>query len=159
MPNTLAKNLRGDRVERLTLRSVFAVTPATTVTQAVRGMSDQQAGCALVTDAAGKLVGIFTERDFLTRVVAAGMRADATAIERVMSPAPRTVAPHDSVYDAVEAMASGNFRHLPVVRSDGTPVGVLSVKDVMRYLVEYFPAKVYNLPPTPDQTQPAREGA
>src|SRR5690349_2917667 len=135
MSDTLAKNLRGDRVERVTLRSVFAVDPKTTVAQAVRGMSDERAGCALVTDAGGKLVGIFTERDFLARVVAAGLKADATAVERVMSPAPRTVAPHDSVYDAVEAMASGNFRHLPVIRTDGTPVGVLSVKDVMRYLV------------------------
>jgi CBS domain-containing protein len=159
MSNTLAKNLRGDRVERLTLRSVFSVTPATTVSQAVRGMNEQRAGCALVTDPAGKLVGIFTERDFLSRVVAAGLKAEATAVERVMSPAPRTVAPHDSVYDAVEAMASGNFRHLPVVQTDGTALGVLSVKDVMRYLVEYFPAQVYNLPPSPDQTQPAREGA
>ena len=159
MPNTVAKNLRSDRVERLRLRSVSAVTPATTVSQAVHGMSEQRAGCALVTDGAGKLVGIFTERDFLTRVVAAGLKAETTAVERVMSPAPRTVAPHDSVYDAVEAMASGNFRHLPVVQNDGTAVGVLSVKDVMRYLVEYFPAKVYNLPPTPEQIQPAREGA
>jgi CBS domain-containing protein len=159
MSNTLAKNLRGDRVERLRLRRVYAVTPATPVSEAVRGMSEQRATCALVTDAAGKLVGIFTERDFLARVVAAGVKPEATAVERVMSPAPRTVAPHDSVYDAVEAMASGNFRHLPVVRTDGTAVGVLSVKDVMRYLVEYFPAKVYNLPPTPDQNQPAREGA
>jgi CBS domain-containing protein len=159
MSTTLAKNLRGDRVDRLRLRDVFAVAPATPVDQAVRGMAEQQTGCALVTDPAGKLVGIFTERDFLTRVVAAGLTPDATSVERVMSPAPRTVAAHDSVYDAVDAMASGGYRHLPVTNGDGKAVGVLSVKDVMHYLVEYFPAKVYNLPPTPDQTQPAREGA
>jgi CBS domain-containing protein len=56
-------------------------------------------------------------------------------------------------------MASGGYRHLPVTGEGGEPLGVLSVKDVVRYLVEYFPAKVYNLPPTPDQAQPAREGA
>jgi len=54
---------------------------------------------------------------------------------------------------------SRGFRHLPVVDDDGRPVGVLSIKDVVHYLVEYFPAKVYNLPPTPDLVQPAREGA
>jgi CBS domain-containing protein len=159
MSTTLAKNLRGDRIDRIRFRAVYAVSPATPVDQAVRGMSQGRTGCALVTDATGKLVGIFTERDFLTRVVAAGLTAEGTPVERVMSPAPRTVDQHASIYDAVEALASGDYRHLPVTSGNGKAVGVLSVKDVMHYLVEYFPAKVYNLPPNPDQTQPAREGA
>lgn len=122
-------------------------------------MNDQKIGCALVHDAAGKLVGIFTERDFLSRVVAAGLNS-STPVEKVMSPAPRTITTAASVHDAVEAMATGGYRHLPVVDGGGKPTGVLSVKDVVHYLVEYFPAKVYNLPPNPDQqTQPAREGA
>jgi CBS domain-containing protein len=109
-------------------------------------------------DGAARLVGIFTERDFVNRVVAAG--ADVSLpVERVMTPAPKVVRLGGSVHAAVEMMEQGGYRHLPVVGERGEPVGVLSVKDVMRYLVEYFPARVYNLPPTPEQAQPAREGA
>ncbi len=161
MSTTLAKNLRADRVDRFRLRPVFAVGPGSSVADAVRGMTAERTGCALVIDDAaggGRLVGIFTERDFLHRVVAAGLES-SVPVGRVMSPGPRTVERHTSVRDAVEIMAAGGFRHLPVLDDGGRPTGVLSVKDVLHYLVEYFPAKVYNLSPSPDQAQPAREGA
>jgi CBS domain-containing protein len=106
----------------------------------------------------GRMIGIFTERDFVNRVVAAGVDV-SQPIETVMTRTPKTVSRGASVQSAVELMASGGYRHLPVTGDGGEPLGVLSVKDVVRYLVEYFPAKVYNLPPTPDQAQPAREGA
>jgi len=60
MSTTLEKSLRGDRVDRLRLRPAFAVAPAAPVEQAVRGMAERKIGCALVNDAAGKLIGIFT---------------------------------------------------------------------------------------------------
>jgi CBS domain-containing protein len=106
----------------------------------------------------GRMIGIFTERDFVNRVVAAGLDT-SQPVQSVMSPAPTAVRRSASVQSAVELMASGGYRHLPVLGDGGEPLGVLSVKDVVRYLVEYFPAKVYNLPPTPEHTQPAREGA
>ena len=56
-------------------------------------------------------------------------------------------------------MERGGYRHLPVVGEDGGPAGIISVKAIIHHLVEYFPAKVYNLPPTPGQAPPAREGA
>ena len=158
---SLAKWLRRDKVSSLRLRDVCRVTPRDTVGQVVHAMVLCRSGFALVMDRAGDaetLRGIFTERDFVNRVVAAG--ADASLpVERVMTPNPRTVRTSDTVHAAVETMEAGGFRHLPVVNDLGVPVGVLSVKDVMRYLVEYFPSKVYNLPPTPDPLQPAREGA
>jgi CBS domain-containing protein len=96
-------------------------------------------------------------------VVAAGRSADVS-VRDVMTPGPTTVNEHDSVQHAVEVMERGGYRHLPVMTLDAgaaaaRPLGVLSVKDLVHYLVEYFPSNVYNLPPTPDQTQPAREGA
>lgn len=159
MSDTLAKNLRGDRVDRLRLRAAYVVAPTASVDEVVREMRTRGVGCALVRGTGDMLRGIFTEYDFLARVVAPGLAAAKTTVERVMTPSPRTVAAHESIYVAVAAMAEGGFRHLPVLDADGRPRGVLAVGDVMDYLVEYFPAKVYNLPPTPDQTQPAREGA
>lgn len=76
-----------------------------------------------------------------------------------MTPSPKTLSKDVSVREAIEMMETGGYRHVPVLGEDGQPVGVLSVKDVVHYLVEYFPANVYNLPPTPVETRPTREGA
>jgi CBS domain-containing protein len=132
--------------------------PDATIAQVVRDMAERRTGCALLVDAGGKLVGIFTERDFVQRVVAAGLGTSGPVSE-VMTREPKTLSRHDNVQKAVELMGSNGYRQMPVLGEDGKPVGVLSVKEIVHYLVEYFPAKVYNLPPTPDQTQPAREGA
>lgn len=158
---SLAKWLRRDKVSSLRLRDVCRVSPRDSIEQAVRTMVGCRTGFALVMDGdngAARLIGIFTERDFVNRVVAAGVDV-STPVEKVMTPGPKVVRASGTVQSAVEMMESGGYRHLPVVGEQGEPVGVLSVKDVVRYLVEYFPARVYNLPPTPDQAQPAREGA
>jgi CBS domain-containing protein len=169
---TLARCLRRDKVSALNLRDVCRVAPTDPIGEVVRRMVSCRAGFALVMEPGasgnggahgpdsshGRLVGIFTERDFVNRVVAAGMDP-SQPVQAAMTRAPRTVRRSSSVHSAVELMASSGYRHLPVTGDGGEPMGVLSVKDVVRYLVEYFPAKVYNLPPTPDQTQPAREGA
>ena len=165
---TLATCLRQDKVSALRLRDICRVSARDSVRQVVAAMVGCRAGFALVTapggngagngGGPGRLIGIFTERDFVNRVVAAGVNP-SLAVETVMTRTPKTVRRAASVQSAVELMASGGYRHLPVTGGGGEPLGVLSVKDVVRYLVEYFPAKVYNLPPTPDQAQPAREGA
>lgn len=162
---SLAKRLRGDTVSSLRLREVCRVSRRDSIEHVVRTMVGCRSGFALVTDsvegdagAPERLIGIFTERDFVNRVVAAG--ADVSLpVERVMTPSPGVVQSSATVYAAIAMMEAGGYRHLPVLDDQGGPVGVLSVKDVMRYLVEYFPARVYNLPPTPELSQPAREGA
>ena len=159
MASTLAKALRSDPISRLPLRAPCSASPDATIEQVVRLMTERRTGYVLLLDAGtGKLVGIFTERDFVNRVVAAGKEVSGP-VREVMTPDPKTLARHDNVQKAVEVMGTDGYRHMPVLGDDGTPVGVLSVKEIVHYLVEYFPAKVYNLPPTPDQTQPAREGA
>jgi CBS domain-containing protein len=158
MASTLAKSLRSDPVTRLMLRGPVTASPDATVEQVVRLMTERRTGCVLLQDD-GKLVGIFTERDFVNRVVAAG-REVTGPVREVMTPDPKTLTRHDNVQKAVEVMGEGGYRHMPVLGDDGRPMGVLSVKEIIHYLVEYFPAKVYNLPPSPEQqTQPAREGA
>ena len=158
MATTLVKSLRADRVSGLRLRDVCRAKPSDRIHEVVECMSRQRTGCVLVTADDGRLAGIFTERDFVNRVVAQGLDA-SQPVETVMTPRPRTIARNATVLEAVELMGTDGYRHLPVMAEDGQPVGVLSVKDVVHYLVEYFPAKVYNLPPTPEHTQPAREGA
>ena len=154
---TLAKSLRGDNIKRLRLRDVCEADPFTPIEEVVRRMSARKTGCVLILEN-DRLIGIFTERDFLSRVIAQGMDV-SLPVGPVMTKAPKTIAHHASVHSAVDIMESGGYRHLPVIGEHDKPIGVLSVRDIVHYLVEYFPAKVYNLPPTPDQTQPSREGA
>ena len=157
MATTLAQSLRADPVTRLELRPVCSVDAATPIDRTLRCMLDAGTGCALVTDGTA-LVGIFTERDFVDRVVAAGLNV-GQPISGVMTRSPKTIGHTDSIQKAIEMMEGGGYRHLPVLGEDARPTGVLSVKDVVHHLVGYFPANVYNLPPSPQLTQPAREGA
>lgn len=157
MATTLAQSLRADPVSRLTLRHVCSVDVTTPIEQTLRCMTDRRVGCALVTEDGG-LVGIFTERDFVDRVVTADVDV-AGPISSVMTRSPATIRQTDSIQNAIELMEGKGFRHLPVLGDDARPAGVLSVKDIVHYLVGYFPANVYNLPPTPEVAQPAREGA
>ena len=75
-----------------------------------------------------------------------------------MTPDPVTVHPKDSISCAIKRMQKGGYRHLPVVIDD-RPVGILSVKRIVHYLVEHFPAMVYCLPPRAQPNHPKREGA
>jgi CBS domain-containing protein len=128
-----------DRVERsLMTDPVLALGPREPVTvpdsadlgQAISLMIDRGVGAVLVTGAGGRLVGILTERDILSKVAG---RPDFTAlpVRDFMTANPETVAPTDTLGFAVGKMDAGGYRHLPVVES-GRPVGVISVRDVIR---------------------------
>lgn len=153
----LAKNLKIDSVSRLRPTPPRQVSPQQTVAEAVCLMRQERVGCVLVCQ--GKqLVGILTERDFLRRVLAAGKPLTVPVAE-CMTPNPVVAHPKDSIGSAIRHMEEGGYRHLPVVDEHGRPVGVLSVKRIVHYLVEHFPSTVYNLPPDPGSVPQEREGA
>jgi len=153
----LAKNLKIDSVSRLHPTPPRQVSPQATVAEAVELMRHEKVGCVLV--CAGKrLLGIFTERDLLRRVLAIG-KPLTLPVSECMTPNPVVVHPKEPISVAVRRMEEGGYRHLPVVDEAGRPVGVLSVKRIVHYLVEHFPATIYNLPPDPGSVPLEREGA
>jgi CBS domain-containing protein len=152
----LSRNLKIDSVSRLGPTPPREVEADRAVAGAVAVMREHRVGCLLVT-AGGKLVGIFTERDLLTRVLAAGLPL-STPLRECMTPNPVTVGPKDSVRVAIQKMQDGAYRHLPVVDETNRPVGVLSAKRVVRYLVEHFPALIYTQPPDPTNSPAEPEG-
>jgi CBS domain-containing protein len=155
----LARNLKIDSVSRLGPTPPHALAPDVPVADAVALMRREQVGCVLVCDAQGELVGLFTERDLLMRVLAAGRCLNTTPLDAVMTRDPVTVQPKDSIRTALRRMEEGGYRHLPVIDCANRPAGVLSIKRVVHYLVEHFPATVYNLPPDPSAVPRQREGA
>jgi CBS domain-containing protein len=100
----------------------------TTVKQACSRMRDRRVGAVLVTDKQGSLVGIFTGRDAVARVVAEGRDAASTKLADVMTRKPHVMEPTKSVIDALRLMQECGFRHVPVV-DNGKLLGVVSHGD------------------------------
>lgn len=130
-------SLQTDPVSILDPRPPVTVPVEAELGQAIHAMIDQRVGAVLVTDPAGDLVGILTERDFLSKV-AGEPGYEQLPVARFMTAKPETVAPSDRLAFALAKMDAGGYRHLPVV-SDGKPVGVISVRDVLRHLTARNP--------------------
>lgn len=110
-------------------QKMHTAAPQTTVLHASRMMKQNGFGTVLVVDA-DKLVGIFTERDALYRVMAEGRDAKVTLLTSVMTANPKTIHPDEPFENALQMMLKGGFRHVPVVE-DGRPIGIVSVRDVL----------------------------
>lgn len=134
-------------ISDLPLRDPILIDATASVADAVKSMNEHHTGCVLV-GREGKLVGIFTERDVLTKDF---FRADShtVPVETVMTRNPETLEADNSIAYALNKMSVGGYRHIPIVEG-GKPVGVLSVRDVVDFLVELFPEDVLNLPPSPN---------
>jgi len=129
---------------------------STLLRDVIRQMRDRSSGCALIT-VEGKLAGIFTERDVVTRVVGVEGALDRP-VKGVMTPDPDRVGRQDPIITAVRLMRRRGFRHIPVVDEAGQVVGCVGHEDVVDYLAEVYPAEILNLPPDPDQVVLEREG-
>jgi CBS domain-containing protein len=119
-----------------------------TVAHVIRQMQEHHIGCVLVVEEE-KLVGIFTERDLLREVIGSKSNPDTTPIDAFMTSNPEALRPSDSIAFALNKMSLGGFRHVPLVDEAGRPVGVISVKDIVDYIADFFGSEVLNVPPEP----------
>lgn len=110
-------------------RSPVATNPAASVLEATRLMNDEQIGSLLVMHA-GRLVGMFTERDVLRRVVAEMRRPEETLVADVMTKEVLCCVAETPIDEVGEVMRRQRVRHLPVVDGDGLVVGLVSIGDV-----------------------------
>ena len=106
---------------------LVSTSESTTVTEAARLMGEARVGAILVVRK-DRLVGIFTERDALTRVLAAGRDPQHTKLSQVMTPNPDAMPPDKPFGHALIMMYERGYRHMPVVEN-GRPVGVVSMRD------------------------------
>lgn len=118
------------------------------IAEAIHLMQTKRIGCVLVTSR-GRLLGIFTERDVLKKILGASFDMKTTPITEVMTINPHALNEEDTIAYALNFMDLGGYRHIPVVNHDFQPVGVVSVKDIVSYLVSHFADEVLNLPPHP----------
>lgn len=144
-------------IKHLRVTKPVCLSPDQTVAEAIDLMRKNRFGCVVVTHNE-KLVGILTERDVLTKV--AGVKgADTRKLKDVMTHDPEVVQPDDSIAYVLNAMHVGGYRHVPVVNDEQEPLAVVSVKDIIGFILEHFPEDILNLPPKPIRTTDQREGA
>jgi CBS domain-containing protein len=132
-------------------RAPVTVFPDATVERALALMRTRKVSSVLVVERARtrRVVGLFTERDFVSRAVTARGWARAK-VERFMTRAPETLHAKDPVAYALEKMSFGSARHVPIVDDTGRAAGMVTAGDLVEYLVELCPEEILNLPPEPD---------
>ncbi len=136
-------------LSEIPVREALVLSAEATVTEAMRAMQREHRGCVLVTDDGtkqSKLMGIFTERDVLLRIVDRGKNPAALPLSEVMTPDPDVLSVKSTVAYALNKMSVGGFRHVPVVDEEHRPAFVVSMRDVVEFLVAAFRHEVLNLP-------------
>lgn len=124
-------------------RALHTVPTSVTVIEAVQKMNQHKVGAVLVLNGE-KLAGIFTERDVLTRVIAASLDPKVTPITQAMSANVLTVGPEATVQQVMDIFAEKRCRHLPVIQN-GKLVGLISIGDVSRWVANAHRAEAESL--------------
>jgi CBS domain-containing protein len=142
----------GEAILESTIRSLeprppVCVPQTATIREAIRLMLEKEIGAVLV-ESGGRAVGIFTERDVLRRVATSGVALDSP-VGDVMTADPESLGPDDGIAFALNKMIVGGFRHVPILDEQGAPVAVLSLREVVAFIVTLLPKRVMNLPPDP----------
>jgi CBS domain-containing protein len=112
-------------------KHVLSLGPQASVWEAACAMTRANCGSILVMEPPDRLLGIVTERDLMTRVLARALDPKSTALHQVMTAHPTCVAPEMKVSDAVLILLERGFRHLPIVGADRKILGVFSVRDAL----------------------------
>ena len=128
----IEQSIAAHGVNVLCPREAVCVAPETPVRRVIEEMAEKKIGCVLVEEGTNVL-GVFSERDVLNKVTLDADNLDRPVSE-FMTPAPTTVTKSDSIGFAMQTMDLGGYRHLPVVNSANIAVGIISSRDILRFL-------------------------
>ena len=136
-----------DTVRLLAPNQPLRFMPDHSVARAIEAMVQNRRAAVVVVDDTERLIGIFTERDVLTRVLGAGRAGRDTLLRDVMTPDPESLRSDDRICHAINRMHAGGFRSLPIVDERHRAIGIITINDVVRWLAEIFPEAVLNQRP------------
>jgi CBS domain-containing protein len=132
-----------DLIGAKTDASRYAVKANETVYRAIRLMADRRIGCVLVVDQ-GRVIGIFSERDYIMRVEVEGHATKETSLREVMTDKMYTVTTNTSIEDCLGLMTLRHIRHLPIVE-EGKLMGIISMRDAAAALLQEQKADIRGL--------------
>lgn len=116
----------------------ITVSEDTLLSEVIERLQSCKIGGVLVVDKGGKLVGVFTERDCVQKVLGRGVDITTARVSQYMTKDPVSQPPDITTAYALNLMSHGGFRHLPLVDQDQVPIGIVSVKDVLDFIVNTF---------------------
>ncbi len=116
-------------------RRLWSVSPAATVLEAIQIMSEADIGALPVISSSGRLMGLLSERDYARKVVLAGRMSRDTAVHEIMSTPVVTADPQDTVERCMHLMTENRVRHLPVVVNDDQMIGIISIGDLVNWII------------------------
>ena len=148
-----------EKLKVLSGREPLTVRPGTSLASCLELIRETGiADSVFVTDAAGRLKGVLTERDVFAKLVAPDIDL-AQPVERLMVDHPFTLHLDEPIRHAVDLMQTGRYRNVPLIDDEGVLVGVVRPVDILKFIAEAFPEELLNLPPRPHQRMAATEGA
>lgn len=137
-----------DPITTVDLRTPITVSTDTSIGDCLQIMKDEKIGCLLVLEQ-DKLVGIFTERDIIRRIVGKNLsHADIDVVD-YMTPDPDTLTSDAPLAFALNYMVLGGYRHVPIMDDAGRPMACLSIKDIVKHIGAHYFSQIATLPPTP----------
>jgi CBS domain-containing protein len=116
--------------------AVYSIHPDSTVYEALKVLVDKNVGALTVIDSDDKFLGIFSERDYARRVILKGRASKETLIREIMTERPITVTENDSIEDCMVRMTDKRIRHLPVTDDQQRLIGVISIGDVVKFIID-----------------------
>ena len=153
---TIQLHLQSDKVEVAKAENNVVTTPTTSIKEVFLLMKTHQVGSVLICED-NKLIGIYTERDAVKAMVE---DIDLNRpISEVMVTNPMSIGEGAPLAEAIQLMAAGRCRRLPIVSAGKQLTGIVKVSGILDYFVEHFPQTVFNLPPEPNTVVSEREGA
>ncbi len=156
-PMQIVEKLREVSVSRLDLSGFVRSRADTTIAEVLKLLRTTKVSAVLVVDG-DELLGIFTERDVLTKV-ADNPETWQRPVADFMTRNPQVMRPDLPVNEALLLMTEGHYRNVPIIDESGRVIGNLPQHEVIRFLTDQFPREVYNLPPDPDRIATTKEGA
>lgn len=156
-PKTIEELLKETKIYQILRPKLVTALPETTLEEALALMQSQKAGYIVIADRHLKVVGMFTEREALMKILNKGVSLKER-VDKYMNTRIKPLLKTDTVGMAIDVMDEYSVRHIPLVDELGQMTGVLSVRTIVSFLAELFPTEVFNLPPKSDQIHETAEG-
>jgi CBS domain-containing protein len=145
-------------IKEILTPKVIGVDEKTSIKKVIEILQSKKMGSVVVTKD-GVLTGIVTERDILLKVICIITDLENTPVTEIMTVNPQSLQKEDAIAYVLNNMHVGGYRHIPIVNEKDEPVSMISIKDVVSWILDHFPQEITNLTGEPYRGEISREGA
>ena len=157
--NKIAKAIKlTDTISSIGIKKAILKDKDASLQSVIESMQSSNSSCILIIND-NKVIGIFTERDVITKVVAKNIDLGNEKICNYMTHNPEILHSDDSIAFALNKMTDGGFRHIPIVHTKSKDIYVISMQDIINSIGDFYFDDIVNLPPKPPRGSSEREGA